>query len=481
MGSIEKKFRWITTIALLCCLVAIAAEEKTDAAEEISDNPVKFGYADLIQPLPATADQQQRNIFATLTEALASGLFSEAEIAAKRMVVQANANEADEPLARARALHNLAVVQQFRGSSEAALQNYATALSLIVSSEDNLNAALIMPLRGLASTHLGLGQTYEAFQSFDRALHVSSVNYGPHSLKQLPILNSKLQVYLKQNDNAAALKMLDRIYLLHSHTFPLKSQEMLPFYRQQAEIYEALKMDAVAYKSWQRILRIKQAHYDKHDLALVEPHHRLAEISIRDMRQDTLRSVVNSKAEKYLKKALWIAENSPQNDWQTKKDCLLALADFYTLFNMQRRAHRYYADAWSLLSSNEDYQAARAVDLETPVPLAQLAPDPYANFAYVSKRGPIDPNDYIEGEMVMSFTVNERGRTKDILLVAADPANFSHMERRVRNSVEKFIYRPRYVDGKATATGNQQYRVKYHYLLSEYQTSLEKSAKRGRR
>lgn len=478
MGNTDRKFRWITTIALLCCLVAIAAEEKTDEAVEISDNPVKFAYADLIQPLPVTADQQQRNIFTALTEALTSGLFSEAEIAAKRMVELVGA---DEPFARARALHNLAVAQQFQGSSELALQNYSAAMDVIVSSDDNLNPSLISPLHGLAFAYLDLDRPYEASRTFDRALHVSSVNYGPHSLKQLPILNSKLQVYLEQNDGEAALKMLDRIYLLYSRKYQRNSEEMLPIYHQQAELYAFLKLDAAAYKTWERILRIKEDHHDKNDLALLEPHKKIAEISIRYLRTDALRSVVTSKAEKHLKKALWIAENSPQSDWETKQDCLLALADFYTLFDMQGRAHRYYAEAWDLLSSNADYRAARAESLETPVPLAQVAPDLYANFDYVPKRGPIDPNDYIDGEIVMAFTVNERGRTKDLLLVAADPANFSHMERRVRNSVEKFIYRPRYVDGKAVATGNQQYHVKYYYLPSEYRASVDKTSWRGRR
>ena len=92
-------------------------------------------------------------------------------------------------------------------------------MNLIASEEDNLSPALILPLRGMATVHLDTGRTDEAFEVFDRATHVSNVNYGPHSLKQLPILNSKMQIYLEQDDPRSALDMLDRIYMLYRRKY----------------------------------------------------------------------------------------------------------------------------------------------------------------------------------------------------------------------------------------------------------------------
>ena len=484
MQNSVRKYCWTTSIALLCSVAAIAAEGKSGGAVEKSTSLANPGYADLIQPLPTTADQQQRDNFAIFTDALANESYSEAEIAAKQMVELANADAGDavdEPSARARALHNLAVVQQFRGSPESALQNYSAALGIITGSADNLSPSLIAPLRGLAFAYLDLGQSDEAFQSFERALHVSNVNYGPHSLNQLPILNSTLQAHLDQRDPKSALDLLARIHLLYTRKYPRNSEELLPLYRREAALYGRLKMHRDALNAWRHVLIIQQKHHEKNDLALVEPHIRIAEIGIRELRTDAYRSVTTSSAERHLKKALRIAENSPEDNWEVKKDCMLSLADFYTLFDMKGRARRYYSAAWELMSSDENYRLARAADLETPVPLAQRAPYPYANFEYNPNRDKIDPKEYVEGEIVMAFTINEYGRTENHRLVAADPANFPPMERRVRNSVEEFIYRPRHVDGRAAVTRDQQYRARYYYLPSEYQVSIEKSAKRGRR
>lgn len=478
MQNTVRNFRWLALVASLVTGAAVADKDPVGEADGKPASSIKSDWSELIQPSPATADQQQRDRFASFADSLANESFSEAEIAAKQMVEEVTADAADATFARARALHNLAIAQQLQGNHQSAVQNYSAAVAVIASDADNLSLSLILPLRGLASAQLDAGRPDEAFAAYARALHVSRVNHGPHSLKQLPILNSRMQLHLDQRDLKSTLDMLERIHILYRRKFPRDSQELLPLYQQRAALYARLKMPGDAYNAWRHILIIQQKHYGKNDLALIEPYMRLAQISMGHLRQDAFRNVTTSSAEKYLKRALRIAQDSPEENWEIKKDCLLSLADFYTLFDMKARARRYYSAAWDLMSSDDEYRLARAQDLETPVPLAQPAPYPYANFEYDRNRDQIDPNDYLEGEIVMSFTVNDRGRTEDHWLVESNPANFSPMEKRVRNSVKEFIYRPRYVDGKPAATRNQQYRAKYFYVQSEYQASIEKSASR---
>jgi tetratricopeptide (TPR) repeat protein len=338
-----------------------------------------------------------------------------------------------------------------------------------------------LPLRGLALAYLDLDLPSVAQETFNRAQHVSNVNYGPHSLDQLPILNSKMAAYFDQQDAESALDVLDRIHLLYTRKYPKNSEELLPMYYQRAAIYDKLKMYRDSRYAWRHILAIKQRTHAKNDPALIEPHLRIAEIGIRGLQKDSFRAVTTSSAEKHLKRALWIAENNPEESWEVKKDCFLVLADFYTLFGMRGRASRYYSAAWELMSSDENYWAARARDFGNPVPLARVAPYPYARFEYSSDRDNIDPEEYLEGEMLVAFTINERGRTENRRVIDADPADFSLMERRVLNSVEDFIYRPRHVDGEPAATPDQQYHVKYFYLPADHQASIEKSSGRGRR
>jgi protein TonB len=129
------------------------------------------------------------------------------------------------------------------------------------------------------------------------------------------------------------------------------------------------------------------------------------------------------------------------------------------------------------MSSNESYLASRAEDLEAPVPLARPAPDLYANFEYNPDRDKLSADDYLEGEVVLAFTVNDRGRTEDLRIVKADPENFTEMEARLRNAVKEFAYRPRLADGKAIATPDMQHRFRYFYTPTEYQASLDKAAR----
>ena len=457
------------------CVPLLWAVASAASASSVTDN-----WPELIQAPPTTADQQQRDRFTSFNEALVNESFSEAEIAAKQMIESVDADAIDAVPARARALQNLAIAQQVQGSHESAIQNYQAALHLIAGAEDNLSPSLILPLRGLAIVHLDSGRLDEAFATFDRAMHVSNVNYGPHSLKQLPILHTKLQIYLDQDDPGSALDMLDRIYMLYTRKYPRNSEELLPAFYLKAELYGQLNMNREAYKAWRHIRDIKRISNTRNDVALVEPNIRMAEHSITALRDTIYRAVTTSKAEKHLKRALWIAENNPEGDWELRKDCLLAIADYYTLFDMKGRAHRYYAQAWELMSSEEIYLVARAENLESPVALLQRRPDPYSNFEYNPDREKVTQDDYLEGELIVQFTVNDRGRTKDRRVVEANPPNFSKMEKRVRNSVSEFVYRPRYVDGVATDTENLQYRAKYFYLPLDYEAAVAKSANRGR-
>jgi tetratricopeptide (TPR) repeat protein len=473
-----RKIRWTNLVAVLVSAVAGAdAQNGAHVGNESSESP-EFDWSELMQAPPASANQQQRDEFAAYAEALANEAFSEAEIAAKQMVEHVDADAADAVVARARALHNLAIAQQYKGSHASAMQNYSTALELTASEDDRLSPSLILPLRGLASAYLETGRPDDALATYERALHVSNVNYGPHSFRQVPVLQSQMQFYLDLEDPASALTVLERITMLYAREYAWNSAEMLPALYQEAELYDQLDMYESARKTWRHILNIQKEHLAENDLALIEPNIRIAKYYVRILHGDSFRYVASSPAEKHLEQALWIAENSPGSNWEVRKDCLLSLADFYTVFDLKGRARRYYTAAWELLSSADEYLAARAENLEQPVPLLQPQPDPYANFEYRSDRDSVAPEDYLVGEVLMAFTVTDEGRTTDHRFVEANPPGFAHMERRVRNAVKGFVYRPRYEHGQAAETADQYYRARYYYLPSDYEASLAKSAGR---
>ena len=468
-----------TILLSLATRLLIAADSSAIDSPELHASAADFDWSEYLQPPPADADSAESESFATLADAMGNASFSEAEITAKHLVEKTIA-EGRQSEIRARALHNLAVAQHALGRHDAAKQNYIASVDVITASQNNLSPDLILPLRGLAAVFLATEQANDAFAALERAQHVSNVNYGPHSLRQLPILNARLDYYLRQGDADAAIDVLDHVNLLYTRKYDRLSVEMLPALYRKADVFGRLKHYGEERRAWRQILAIKQEHLPANDLELIEPNIRIAGNVIRTMRKDSMRSVSSSAAEKHLKAALRIAEDNPETGWQVQMECILSLADFYTLFDMKARARRYYSEAWTLLSSGEHQLAARAKSLEVAVPIARRPPDPYANFEYRPDRDTAEQEDYIEGEMTLTFTVDERGRTRDLRVVEADPPGFLHMERRVRNAVEQFIYRPRLDDGMPVATSDELYRARYFYVPSEYQASLEKTAARSR-
>jgi hypothetical protein len=457
----------------------LAAAPEFFAAAAPLDLDGDFDWSEFIQAPPPGADPGARENFAAFTEAMANNAYSEAEILAKQMVEAASSEDSDE-LARARALQNLAAAQQTIGEHESARQNFLASITAVSAANDNLSPDLVMPLRGLAATYVSSQQPEQAFAEYDRALHISNVNFGPHSLRQMPILQSRLQLMMELGDPGAALDVLERVDMLYTRKFDRHSAEMLPGLYLQARTYGQLGAMLEERNAWRDILAIKERTLEDDDPGLIEPNIRLASIYMRSMRKNAFRAVSSSTAEKHLKKALRIANNSPEATWEMRKECLLSLADFYTLFDLKARARRYYGEAWALLSADDELRRARADSFDAPVPLSRPQPDRYAHIEVMSDYEQIEQDDYLEGEVTVRFAVDERGRTQDLDVVAATPEDFTRMEIRARNAVDSFVYRPRFVDGQPVSTDDLEYRFQYYYLPSVYESALEKSAKRNR-
>jgi tetratricopeptide (TPR) repeat protein len=478
--AVQKNWRKFVLIVLAAFaggpLAAAPEFFNADAPLDLSGN---FDWSEFIQAPPPDADPDAHDDFAAFTEAMANDAYSEAGILAKQMV-EAASSEGSNELARARALQNLAATQQTTGEYESARQNFLAAISTVSAAKDNLSPDLVKPLRGLAATYVSSQQPEQAFATYDKALHISNVNFGPHSLGQMPILQARLQLMMELDDPGAALDVLERIDMLYTRKFERYSAEMLPGLYLQAKAYGELGVIVKERNAWRHILSIKERTLADDDPDLIEPNIRLATIYMRSMRSDAFRAVSSSSAEKHLKNALRIANSSPDATWAMRKECLLSLADFYTLFDLKARARRYYGEAWTLLSANDELLRARSDSFDAPVPLSQPKPDRYAHIEIMSDYEHIEQDDYLEGEVTVRFAVDERGRTQELAVVAATPEDFTRMEIRARNAVDGFVYRPRFVDGQPVSTGDLEYRFQYYYLPSVYESALEKSAKRNR-
>jgi tetratricopeptide (TPR) repeat protein len=121
-------------------------------------------------------------------DALESGLYEEAGNAAKMRLQEAvRAGDARE-LSTVSLLDDLAAVQRLSGEYDLAIQNYELAVELVEENRDMLDLALTEPLLGLGNSYLDSGRADLALEHLERALHVRSVNDGPHSIEQVAAL-----------------------------------------------------------------------------------------------------------------------------------------------------------------------------------------------------------------------------------------------------------------------------------------------------
>ena len=464
-------------VFIIALLALAGAAMASDGADK--DDVPSLDWASHLQSLPQMHPDVDGR-FASLRESLANGSLDEAEVTAKQMADSAAANATNDVVTRARTLHNLAVVQHLKADYGSAILNYQAAVDVIKTAQNMLSAELVAPLHGKGIAHTDNADPVGALDAFDAALHISHVNDGPHSLAQVPLLQSLELLHEGQGDADTASTTLDRIHQLYVRKYGPDAEELLPVLEEQAGFYARHELYMREYMAWRDSLLILRRHRGPDDLSLIEPQLKLARNMVQGMRRVKYRSGPTApSAEKYLKRAHAIATKNPDADWKIKRRTTLALADYFMLIGMYAQGHRYYRDAWQLMSVDE-LRSQRAADLEVVVPISRPRPDPYANFEYNPDVEKIDPNDYESGLIVAEFTVNVRGRAEGVRIVQQTPPDFERMEWRIRRALKDFVYRPRFSDGAPARTDKYQYRLEYFYLPSEYEASLAKSGKLNR-
>lgn len=399
-------------------------------------------------------------------DALAKGLFGEAETAAKKMLETALGGSAGRPLV-ADGLERLAFAQHQQQLYEPAVQNYAAAIEALRSTGDRLSEKLIAPLRGLGDSYVASGRADLALPVYAEALHIRQVNDGPHTLEQIELLDDIAVALERSGDAEAALDTLDRMFLIYARAFAADSEEVLPVLGRKAGLLNDLdrhQEERAVYREITGIIRNRRGEYD---LSLLQPYFALGRTYFHDLDDVYFRSEPTTETgETFLRRALEVTERNPEATWDMQAQALLALGDYYTLRDVQDKARIQYSRAWELLSADADRLDRRRQELGRPVLLLRPPLDAYANFGYRSDAD-ADPAEYKDGHVVARFTVNDRGRPVDLEILDADPRGFAAMETRVRQAVRGFIFRPRYDAGRATSSPGREFRHEFHYLPTD--------------
>jgi hypothetical protein len=403
--------------------------------------------------------------------ALNNGLYEEAGVAAKARLDQAIRDGKVKDFSTVELLDDLADVQRLSGDFVTAIQNYELAVEIVEDKRDMLDIALTEPLLGLGKSYLESGRADLALDYLDRALHIRSVNEGPHSIEQAEAIEVLADAYRTMGKPAKASDAADRLQLLYERKYSPDGLELIPVLLKKGHILGDLRDYRRQRSAYNDALDIAQKQESKQSAQAVLPLVSLGNSHSREYfefyasaldEEDLPDERLLDEAETFYEAALEIVKNSPDIDWRIQKDSLLAIADFYTMTNEQSRARVLYRTVWDLLSGNDAQLMQRKQQLEQVTPLLQSEPD-----LTVAIPADVDVEDAsVElktGNIVIQFTVTRRGKLRDIGLIEINPERNDRIESEVKRTLNGFIYRPRFERGSAVDTVGLLTRYEFPY------------------
>ena len=434
----------------------------------VADEGVEEDSDDMSVPEP-TQEEVLVNQFQLFKQLMQDRVFDEADTVAKRIVEIAIRAEGPQSNEYAKALTNLAIVQHHTEQYEAAQQNFEAAIEIIEDNEDRLNAQLVNPLKGLGAAQLEGGRPDLAKQSYGRAVHVTHVNEGPHNLDQIEILESIAETNLRMGDLEAARDVTDSIYALQLRKYSTDQMDLVePLMRRAAWQHRAgfIFDERTTYR---RVIRIIEVNAGKDDPRLVKPLIMLGRsfFFIDQSGVDSFQDTRMSTGEIYFRRAVRIAEENPDADWRLLAEARLRLGDYYMHEGNAQRGRQVYNDVWTLLSDDEDRLDVRRKELETIVPLRASPLPEYVDPDDADDDNTLTDDPLLRGKITVHYEISPRGRVSNLKLVAAEPADFTDMQRMVQREVRQRLFRPRYQDAQAVASPDQHLEHTFFYRQSE--------------
>lgn len=407
-----------------------------------------------------------KRLFELYREALDNKDFLEADTLAKRVVelsIRLNGLDSHDS---AKAITNLGIAQHNNRDYESALRNFRASIDIVERIDDNLSPALINPLQGLAATHAAVGRPDLARLAYQRAVHVSHVNEGPHNEDQVPILASMAELNIAQGDFDEASDIQERVFSIQSRNVDPLSLDMIPALEKRAGWQHRLQQYHGERVTWRQIINIVERHHGKNTLELLSPLTSLGKsyLFVSPSDYEYQPDVSTSSGESYLRRAYRIASNHPDATWQTVENALLSLGDYYILSGRPNRGAKTYEDTWEYLTEGDDPERlkARRDHLEKVKVLQRVFPPRYYN-AERDDDGRPPPDNFEQGTMSFTYIVSPSGRVVNLKHLETQPREIIDFDKVVGRTLRRMIYRPRMKDGVVVATGDVVYTHEFYY------------------
>ena len=391
-----------------------------------------------------------------------------ADAAAKRIVeltIRTNGPRSPET---AKALINLGIVQQRKEQYEAAMQNFQGAVEILEEQFDRLDSQLVNPLKGLGAAQVSAGRPEEGLRTYDRAVHITHVNDGPHNMDQVEILESIAETNLRLGLSDEALRNHELIYSLNERHYRSNMLALVPSLMRRAAWQHRTGYYNDERTTYRRVIRILEARKGKNDLSLIKPLLHMGKSTLKTDTPESLGtpSAATYNGEIYLKRAVRIAEANREGNWIIVANTKLALGDYFIQQQANPSARRIYREVWELLSADEARLEHRARTLEQPNMLRTGNPPEFAGNARPEDLTASDV-DLREGALALRYRITARGRVANLELIEHRPPEFEGVLRKVQRDVRSRLYRPRFAEGQPIDTDNQQLTHRFYYRLDD--------------
>lgn len=439
---------------------------------------------DWVEP-PSQGEQdlaELKRLFELYRDALQNKNYVEADTLAKRVVelsIQINGLDSHDS---AKAITNLGIAQHNNKDYDAALLNFAASIAIVERIDDRLSLALVNPLQGLAATQAATGRPDLARSTYQRAVHVSHVNEGPHNPNQVDTLESMAELYISMGEVKDANSIQENIYVIQSRNIDPTSLDIIPALEKRANWQHRLLRYNSERLTWRQIINVLEKHHGKRSLTLIEPLQQLGRsyLFVNPSEYEFQTDVSTASGESYLRRANRIADDSPDAGWALVEDTLLSLGDYYILSGRPNRAAKIYTEAWDLLTNGEtdpetdsaavvvadDSQGerlrTRAEHLQKPNILQRVYPPKYYN-SLRENDGQPPPENFETGTITFGYTIGPNGRIDNLIHLETQPPEIKGFEEPVGRSLRRLIYRPRLVDGRMVSTAENIYTHDFFY------------------
>jgi len=415
-------------------------------------------------------EEELKRLFELYREALSNKDFLEADTLAKRVVelsIRLNGLDSHDS---AKAITNLGIAQHNNKDFDSALRNFMSSIDIVERIDDNLSPALINPLQGLAASQAAIGRVDLARLSYQRAVHVSHVNDGPHNPGQIDILESMAELHISQGSYDDASDIQQHIYAIQARKIDPLSLDIIPALQKKAHWQHRLQAYHRERVTWRQIINVVERHYGKQSLELIAPLTNLGKsyLFVSPAEFEYQPEVSTSSGESYLRRANKIAKAHPDATWTTVEGTLLSLGDYYVLSGRPNRASRIYLETWEYLSDglDQDRLKHRRDNLGKVKTLQQVFPPKYYNGKREDEGQP-PPDSMTAGTMAFGYIVSATGRVTNLHLIEVRPREFEAFATVVGRTLRRQIYRPRIDEGTMVATPEVIYEHEFFYRPSE--------------